>query len=343
MKTSLGLRLGQSLTMTPALQQAIKLLQLSSLDLQQEIQQVLESNVMLELDGDAPAELEPGAEAAEAQESAPSVEVASVEVSSDVDIPQEMPVDADWGDVYDSAGTGSATGKSGEDDDLQDYLQANLHGQTSLRDHLNWQAGLAPFTPTESEIAAHLIDAINDDGYLENWEDIAQRLQEALDVSYEQVDTVLKTVQEFDPNGVAARDLAECLRLQLLQFPAREPGIQAALTLVDHHIGLLARKDPALIAKGQRPAAGPGRAGPGADPVAAAAPGTPVPGARVGLRGAGRVRDQEGGALEGLAEPRARPPAADQWVLPIHDSPRGQFPRPADPEVPFAGSPLFHQ
>ncbi len=253
MKTSLGLRLGQSLTMTPALQQAIKLLQLSSLDLQQEIQQVLESNVMLELDGEGPTELEPGSESAEAQDAAAAsstVEVAAVEVSSDVEIPQEMPVDADWGDVYDSAGTGSATSKNGDDDDLQDYLQANLHGQTSLRDHLNWQAGLAPFTPTETEIAAHLIDAINDDGYLENWEDIAQRLQEALDVSYDQVDTVLKTVQEFDPNGVAARDLAECLRLQLLQFPAREPGIQAALTLVDHHIGLLARKDMALIAKG---------------------------------------------------------------------------------------------
>ncbi|HSW13895.1 MAG TPA: RNA polymerase factor sigma-54 [Solimonas sp.] len=252
MKTSLGLRLGQSLTMTPALQQAIKLLQLSSLDLQQEIQQVLESNVMLELESDAAPEAETAEEARDAREAAETpaaAEVATVDVSSEVDIPTEMPVDAEWGDVYDGAGTGSNTKSGSDDDELQDYLQANLHGHPSLREHLLWQAGLAPFTPTEEEIAAHLIDAINDDGYLENWAELLPRLQEVLGVDADQVDTVLKTVQEFDPNGVGARDLAECLRLQLLQFPAREPGIQAALVLVDRHINLLARKDEALIVR----------------------------------------------------------------------------------------------
>jgi len=247
MKTSLGLRLGQSLTMTPALQQAIKLLQLSSLDLQQEIQQVLESNVMLELDGEAPSEPQTAEEAAESE--TPVVEVAAVEVSSESDIPAEMPVDAEWSDVYDGAGTGTSTKSGSDEDELQDYLQANLHGQTSLRDHLSWQAGLASFTPIEAEIAAHLIDAINDDGYLENWPEMLQRLQDSFEVEAEQIEGVLRAIQEFDPNGVGARDLAECLRLQLLQLPARTPGIQAALVLVDHHLGLLARKDENVIAK----------------------------------------------------------------------------------------------
>lgn len=245
MKTSLGLRLGQSLTMTPALQQAIKLLQLSSLDLQQEIQQVLDSNVMLEMETDEPAEA-PEVEDRSAEESGDGAESAAVEVSSEADIPQEMPVDADWGDVYD----GATSSRSGTDDDeLQDYLQANLHGSTSLRDHLQWQLDMAPFTPMEAEIAAHLIDAINEDGYLETWPEILARLVETLGVTAETVEGVLRTVQEFDPTGVGARDLAECLKLQLLQRQAREPGIQAALTLVDRHIGLLARRDAAVIAR----------------------------------------------------------------------------------------------
>jgi len=247
MKTSLGLRLGQSLTMTPALQQAIKLLQLSSLDLQQEIQQVLDSNVMLELEGEESAPEAPESEESPVADSAERVESAAVEVTSEIDIPQEMPVDAEWGDVYDSAASGKAS--NSDDDELQDYLQANLHSHTSLREHLLWQAGLAPLTPTEGEIAANLIDAINDDGYLENWAEIQARLVATLGVDAESVESVLRTVQEFDPTGVGARDLGECLRLQLLNFPAREPGIQAALRLVEQHINLLARRDLSAIAK----------------------------------------------------------------------------------------------
>ena len=183
MKQSLSLRAGLSLTMTPALQQAIRLLQLSSLDLQTEIRQALESNVMLEASGE---EGEGGEEMlAEAAEGGGETETSASESSLDLtgtkDIPEEMPVDADWGDIYDSpAGSGSGSTGSGDDDGLHDYLQANLHGSASLREHLNWQASIAPFDEIDAEIALHLIDAVNDDGYLEDWDGLQARLSAAL-------------------------------------------------------------------------------------------------------------------------------------------------------------------
>jgi RNA polymerase sigma-54 factor len=253
MKQSLALRTGLSLTMTPALQQAIRLLQLSSLDLQQEIRQALESNVMLEADGEEGSE--GGEEAvAEATESAAEAERAehagesSLDLSQPKEIPEEMPVDADWGDIYDSPASGSGSG-SGDDDGLHDYLQANLHGSASLREHLVWQASIAPFDPVEAEIALHLVDAVNDDGYLEDWDGLSARLAEALQVPPQKIEQVLKAVQDFDPPGVAARDLAECLRLQLDQYPAKTPGLAEALQVLDAPMALLARRDEAQLAK----------------------------------------------------------------------------------------------
>lgn len=247
MKQSLGLKMGQSLTMTPALQQAIRLLQLSSLDLQQEIQQALDSNVMLETEDDeSSAPAEPEVEVA-AETEAPSPEEIAIEVSSDSDIPEEMQVDAEWDDVYDSSSSSTSTR---DDDGLQDFLQSNLRSATSLVEHLNWQASLAPFDAAESAIALHLIDAINDNGYIENWAELCPRLCETLGVTPPQVEAVLSKVQDFDPTGVGARDLAECLRLQLMQFPAATPGRTTALKLIAEHIGLLAaRRNEQVIAR----------------------------------------------------------------------------------------------
>jgi len=250
MKQSLGLRQGLSLTMTPALQQAIRLLQLSSLDLQAEISQALESNFMLEMSGEegdsGPAE-EPVAEAAGVEERAEGAAESSLDLTGTSEIPEEMPVDAEWGDIYDASNTGSGSGDS--DDGLQDYLRANLHGSASLREHLTDQANIAPFDEIEAEIALNLIDAINDDGYLEDWAALSARLSAELDVTPEHVERVLKTVQDFDPAGVGARDLAECLRLQLLQYPEGTPGIPAALKVLSAPMALLARRDEAQLAE----------------------------------------------------------------------------------------------
>jgi RNA polymerase sigma-54 factor len=240
MKQSLGLKLGQSLAMTPALQQAIRLLQLSSLDLQTEIQQALESNVMLELEGEEAGPAEP--EAAEAAENPD--DAAPAEVGEQTEIPEELPVDADWGDVYDQP----VSSGGGLDSETQDFLNANVRADTSLHQHLHGQARLAPLSDEQAAVAEHLIDAIDEDGYLQGFDDCCAHLQQTLGQTREQVEAVLRLVQDFDPTGVGARDLCECLCLQLNPIPAATPGRTAALKLVREHLPLLARKDLSFIA-----------------------------------------------------------------------------------------------
>lgn len=248
MKQSLGLRTGQALTMTPALQQAIRLLQLSTLDLRQEVQQAIDSNVMLELDEDgSPPESNPEdnaeALAAEARESGP--EAAVEEVHATETIPDEMPVDADWGDIYDTP----AKSESSNDEDLAEFRRANQHADETLQEHLRWQAGLAPFSEWEAEVADYLIDAVNEDGYLENWDEACLHFRETMGLDVARLERVLRQVQDFDPPGVAARDLAECLRLQLHLLEPETPGRAAALVLVNQHLTQVARKDLAALRK----------------------------------------------------------------------------------------------
>lgn len=241
MKSTLGLRLGQSLTMTPALQQAIRLLQLSSLDLQQEIEQALDANILLERDEAAPAEEAPTSEAADAQDS----DGEALELRNDGEIPDEMPVDADWGDVYDDL---PPQPRGSDDDELREFLEANLHKATGLREHLLEQARVAPFDEEEVAIAEYLIDAIDEDGYLRDWASLLEELSITLAAGAAEVEAVLAKLQELDPTGVAARDLGECLRLQVESMPARTPGAQVALRLIEQHLPLLARRDTAALA-----------------------------------------------------------------------------------------------
>jgi RNA polymerase sigma-54 factor len=238
MKQSLSLRVGQTLTMTPALQQAIRLLQLSSLDLQQEIQQALESNLMLEVDeeeesagmeAEAPMTETVGAEAAEK----PAEEELRAE-----EVPVEMEWEADAG--YEGI---SGTRDAAEEEELAEYRQANLHSGLSLLEHLLWQARLAHFSEWESEVAEYLIDAINDDGYLENFGEACEHFRETMGLSAVDVVKVLRVIQDFDPPGVGARDLAECLHLQLWQLPSDLPEREPALAIVKDHMLLLARHD----------------------------------------------------------------------------------------------------
>lgn len=231
MKQAVTLRLGQHLTMTPALQQAIRLLQLSTLDLSQEIQQILDSNPLLEREDD-------GLAAADGE--APQE---SQEPRDGDQIPTELPVDADWDDIY--AGSAAPATPSGADsaDSAWEYRQSILHETPNLHDHLLWQAGLSRFNDTEETIAAHLIDLVDDDGYLQDWEGLVARLTESLAVTRQQIEAVLAVVQAFDPPGVGARDLAECLRLQLDQLTERGAGTELARTLVATHMDMLAHRD----------------------------------------------------------------------------------------------------
>ena len=233
MKQSLQLRLSQHLAMTPRLQQAIRLLQLSTIELQTEIQEALDSNLMLEVEDDADSAAEAEAEIAP------------------VDIPGELPVDSVWEDIYDSApvnGGPPGGDLGGADGDIH-------RAQTeSLKDHLYWQMAMMRFSDTDQVIGAAIIDAVNDDGYLMlTLEDIRQSLDRDRDprsqeVTLEEVETMLRQLQNFDPPGVAARGLGECLALQLGQLPADAEWRETALALVTGHLPLLAsRSYPQLM------------------------------------------------------------------------------------------------
>ncbi len=263
LKQSIQLKLGQNLTMTPQLQQAIRLLQLSSLDLQQEIQQALEENPLLELleEGE---ELEPLAPAAEADEPAGGeaetaandaggggeelmapaepAEESSALSAENGDIPDELPVDTDWDAIYEPvsvAGTGPAPEEEG-----RDPFERQGSADESLREHLLWQIRLMPLSETDQHIALAVIDAIDEDGYLtEDIDQLHQDLGPALGIEPDEIEAVLHLVQKLDPVGCGARDLSECLRLQLDQLPADTPGLDPARRIVDQYLDLLAGHD----------------------------------------------------------------------------------------------------
>lgn len=217
MKQSVSLQLGQSLTMTPALQQAIRMLQLSTLDLHTEIQTALESNLMLEAD--------------ESEDSAtPEESDAGEQQRSGDDIPENLPVDADWDDVYGNSNPPPREPDSDTEAFWEDR-QANLHTPPDLHAHLTWQAELQGFEGVRADIAAQIIDAIDGHGYLGDWPELRERLCADFNVGAHEPETVLETIQAFDPAGVGARDLAECLRIQLSQLDVNTTGRATALQL----------------------------------------------------------------------------------------------------------------
>ena len=243
MKQTLQLRLGQQLTMTPQLQQAIKLLQLSTLELQQEIQDVLDSNMMLELDEDgATSSDEPSAPESriEAEDSAPPSE------GSQTEIPDELPTDSSWEDVYDHVHAMAPTLPASSE--MPEF--ETQHGLSeTLQQHLLWQMELTSFNERDRAIAVALIDAINEDGYLSApIDDIYHGLLDQFDMlELDELNAVLHRIQHFDPPGIAAVDLGDSLRIQLEQLPEDNPLKGAALELVTHHLDKLAAQDQRFL------------------------------------------------------------------------------------------------
>ncbi|HGW6117986.1 RNA polymerase factor sigma-54 [Serratia marcescens] len=231
MKQGLQLRLSQQLAMTPQLQQAIRLLQLSTLELQQEIQLALESNPLLEQ-----TDLHDEIDAKEIQE---TEGLDTREALEQKDMPEELPLDATWDEIY-TAGTPSGTGTDYSDDELPVY-----QGETTqtLQDYLMWQVDLTPFSDTDAAIATSIVDAVDDTGYLTvPLEDILESLGDE-NVTLEEVEAVLKRVQRFDPIGVAARDLRDCLLVQLSQYAKDTPYLAEARLIISDHLDLLANHD----------------------------------------------------------------------------------------------------
>ncbi len=254
MKQSIQLRLSQHLTMTPQLQQAIKLLQLSTLDLQKEIQEALETNLMLE-EGDENERFASHAsgetEAAPIEES----EGASEQVESKIDreiqaesseMPAELPVDTQWTDVYDSYLPTTAHGAD-DGSDFDPFAQQSR--PQTLQDHLIWQLNLSRLNERDLMIAQAVIDSIDSDGYLRSDIDELLATLDQADISPEEAETMVHWIQSLDPPGVGARSLQECLLIQLRQLPSDTPFRAAAIAVCGDGFDHLPRKDLAALAR----------------------------------------------------------------------------------------------
>ncbi|TDJ36168.1 MAG: RNA polymerase factor sigma-54 [Gammaproteobacteria bacterium] len=218
LKPSLQLKLTQTLTMTPQLQQAIQLLQLPLLDLSAQIQEALEENIMLEM------------------EDLPDVPKTSGESTAEIETIKAQ-------DSWQSAAMERIRdgGWNGEGRPVSEY--ADLSGQT-LREHLLWQLELEDFSPREALIGEALVDAINDDGYLTiEPEDVKDFLDDQAGVTLQEIEDTLAKVQCLDPVGIGARSLAECLVLQLRQLEMSTPGLELAIRLAHDHLELIASKE----------------------------------------------------------------------------------------------------
>jgi RNA polymerase sigma-54 factor len=239
MKHSLQLRLSQHLTLTPQLQQSIRLLQLSTLELSQEIERMLQENPLLEREdtpvGEEPALLrQPGTTS-----DAPAERTAE---SSDSGEPRE--VDAAEPSLFDGDGGDFSGGGTPRDDtDEPDYPQVAAETQ-SLREHLLGQLAMLNLSERDRQLVALLVDSLNDDGYLQqDLAELAALLPPELEIEPEDLTVALKHLQYLDPAGVGARSLAECLALQLETLPPEVPHRDLARTVVNQHLELLAARD----------------------------------------------------------------------------------------------------
>jgi len=222
------------IVITPQLQYAIRLLQLSSHELHQEIQQTLDSNIMLERSDD------------NEYESADDQDLSSEEKDETLsdDIPQELEIDTKWEELYD--GTPHDFSKREE---VNDFLADQGSPPETLQDYLQWQLELTPFSDLDRICATAIIDAIDSDGYLRaSVEEIAQSLGDNA-ISIEEIETVLHRIQYFDPIGVGARDLRECLLLQLAQYDPDTLWLKKAKSLVKDYLEVLGTHDYAQLTK----------------------------------------------------------------------------------------------
>lgn len=232
MKPSLRTSMSQQLTLTPQLRQAIRLLQLSTIELEAEITTAVEENPLLELADDAEPEVEPAPENSDGERDAVEIEVLEA---------QESPLDyePEWDDV-----------RPAHDGDGDNDAAARMVQSDDLHDHLLWQLNLSPMSERDRRIGVALIDAIDDDGYIaEPLDGLCDALRPELQATSDEVLAVLHRIQRFDPVGVGARDLAECLAVQLSVLSDDTPGLILAQRIVGHNLNELAKLGPERLAK----------------------------------------------------------------------------------------------
>ncbi|MGE5385985.1 MAG: RNA polymerase factor sigma-54 [Betaproteobacteria bacterium] len=244
MKPTLQLKLSQHLALTPQLQQSIKLLQLSTIEMQQEIERYLLENPLLErTDENEGFGTYEGVQRPESHEGNGSSEPAQAEAPAERENVAEAPETPTFDDDdrwSSDAGTYTGAGRDDEDDnDAQD-----IHGcTTSLRDHLTAQLGMTQLSDRDRSLVRFLIDALGDDGYLATpLDELQETLPPELEIEPEELEIALKHIQNFDPVGIGARSVRECLALQLKSLPA-DPIRDLALNVVNKHLDLLAGRD----------------------------------------------------------------------------------------------------
>ncbi|MZR62507.1 RNA polymerase factor sigma-54 [Alcanivorax sp. DP30] len=245
MKPTLQLQIGQQLTMTPQLQQAIRLLQLSTLDLRQEIQQAVESNPLLELADDFGDDSLP-----ETDEDRQDDELNTERDDALEELIEGEPgIETEWDDVY----SGQSSSSAALPDDADEWQQRHAISG-NLQDHLLWQLNLTPMSDVDRIIAMAIIESVDDRGYMTaTLDDIVEMVNRQDDLLTEgdvlEVDEVLAVqhrLQQFDPLGVASLNLADCLGVQLRQLPDDTPYLPVALALLEH-LELLEKHDYAAL------------------------------------------------------------------------------------------------
>lgn len=242
MKLSVGLKVANSLSLTPQLQQAIRLLQLSSLELEQEIQLQLDSNPLLEK-----VEEQSNLESLSTSEVEHDQKDLTNELNAD-HLPDDLPVDTDWDDVYTHQPTSLGAAEYEERED-------NRQGHLSLQQHLIEQVNLLHFSKIDKLIAHCIIDSLDDKGFLEvEISEITTSVQHLLqsmgyeeEIEDDEVLVVLKHIQRLEPIGVGSRNLAECLIVQLDNLPASTPCRNDAIKLLQHYELLITNELPRLI------------------------------------------------------------------------------------------------
>jgi len=253
LKPALQLRLGQQLTMTPQLQQAIRLLQLPVLELQAQIREALEANVMLEAEEEDTVLESLGATDADntsfESDSGPENESEPIEepMHQHQDAHVEVVADSNWTESH-TVGVSDSPWNNDEDEDRgQEFTDSQ---GTTLQEHLTWQLQLSKLSERDQKIGEAIIDAMNHDGYLiEPLEEIALNLMPELTVQPAEVEAILKVIQAMDPAGVGARSVSECITLQLRQLESTTPGLSAALQIAEHFLDEVAHHQHSLIRK----------------------------------------------------------------------------------------------
>jgi len=221
MKLSLEMKLGQQLTMTPQLQQAIRLLQMPVLELSTQIEQALAENVMLEQEEPA-------------------------ETTAEVEAPVVVARDSDETNLWNDHAGSNARSDNWSDDSQR--MEIADRSEESLREHLLWQLEMEHFSPREVVIGQSIVDSINEDGYLtESLADIHESLAGEAEFSHAEVEQTLIKVQALDPAGIGARDLGECLGIQLRLLATDVPGRDAACHIAASCLDMVADHEyPAL-------------------------------------------------------------------------------------------------